>query len=46
MEGYAEPMSRRTDTAKMRFSCDSPLEGAVRSELVSELGLFQRDSGR
>ena len=28
------------------FAPDSPLEGGVSSELVSEIGLFQRDSGR
>jgi hypothetical protein len=31
---------------KIRFAPDSPLEGGVSSELVSEIGLFQRDSGR
>ena len=34
------------DPDREEFAPDSPLEGGVSSELVSEIGLFQRDSGR
>jgi hypothetical protein len=37
---------RRDAAPKARFASDSPLEGRVRSEPVSEIGLFRGDSGR